>query len=147
MSEHMIRFRGGWEWHDLEEGAAAPRRVTLPLTWPPDRRSLVRLVRSFHAPRLELGRETLALQMEAVEGLKSVWLNGREIARPIPGTSKLNLLLDVPLPARNLLVLEVEPSLPSELHQADSLWGTIALVIRSHADDPLEGLRDAASQP
>ena len=94
MSEHLIRFRGGWLRLDpdaLPNLTAIPPgpRVSLPITWPEEAGSgvVVRLVRSFGVPPLDPARESLALRLADVGGLVSAHLNGREIARPAPGTT------------------------------------------------------------
>jgi hypothetical protein len=122
MSEHLIRLRGGWEWH--EPGADPSRRVTLPMTWPAGLSGRVRLVRSFHRPPFDPARETLAIGLESVAGLVLVRLNDRELAWPDAGVTALRLPLDDPLPPRNVLELEVEPPVVGV-----EPWGTIALVI------------------
>jgi hypothetical protein len=126
MSEHFIRLRGGWEWHE-PGGGSADRRVTLPMIWPSRLTARVRLVRSFQRPPLDPAREALALRLESVAGLVAAWLNDHELARPDPGTTTLRLPLDAPLPSRNVLVLEVDP--PPHDPAADEPWGEIALVI------------------
>ena len=122
MSEHLIRLRGGWEFHMGE----SVRRLALPLTWPPGLVSRVRLVRPFNRPPIDLQSERLGLRLDDVRGLLAVRLNGRELARPAPGTSMLELPLDEPLPARNVLELDVAPETTVE----PAAWGRIALVIR-----------------
>jgi hypothetical protein len=128
MPEHLIRLRGGWEWRD--PGAASARRVALPMTWPAGLTAHVRLVRSFQRPTIDPAREALALRLESVSGLVAVWLNGRELARPDAGTTALCLPLDDPMPPRNVLVLEVDPTTPGRAGADPEPWGEIALVIR-----------------
>ena len=88
MPEHVIRFRGGWEWLDrgpdsATEAVGTPGDAPAHLarrTMPTGR---VRLVRTFKGRRSTPSRETpLFLRLESVEGLKAVWLNDRELARP-----------------------------------------------------------------
>jgi hypothetical protein len=128
MPEHLIRLRGGWLWQppQAEARSVAGCRVTLPLTWPAGHAGRIRLVRSFGPPPLDPDRETLALRLEQVGGLVSVRLNDREIARPTPGTTALEIPLPSPLPRRNLLVLDVDPPGPE---RAPEPWGVVALVI------------------
>jgi len=131
MPEHLIRLRGGWVLLDpvvlppLPETSSGPR-VTLPITWPEEAGSAlaVRLVRSFGPPPLDSTRECLALRLADVGGLVSAHLNGREIARPAPGTTALEVSLPLPLPPRNRLVLDVEVA-PASTRP----WGAIALVV------------------
>jgi hypothetical protein len=122
MCDHLIRLRGGWVCQ--EPGGGSARRLTLPVTWTSGLTGRVRLLRSFQRPPFDPARESLALRLESIPGLVVVRLNGREHARPTESPGALWLSLDDPLPSRNLLELEVEPS-------ADSAepWGVIALVI------------------
>jgi hypothetical protein len=122
MSEHLIRLRGGWEWHAPGDGPA--QRVALPMIWPAGLTTHVRLLRSFQRPPLDPAREALALRLESISGLVVVRLNGRALAHPEPGVSALSLPLDDPLPPRNVLELEAGP-----LTESAEPWGTIALVI------------------
>jgi hypothetical protein len=97
------------------------------MVWPAGASRPIRLVRPFNRPPIDPARESLFLELEQVEGLASVLLNDRVLARPLPGTSWLVVSLDDPLPARNLLVLEVEPQAAGPEGLA---WGQVALVIR-----------------
>ena len=114
----------------MERESEPGRRVTLPLVRPAERTSRVLLVRPFHRPPVNYEREALILRMEGVGGLVSACLNGQEIVRPPSGTTEVSVRLDQPLPARNVLVLEVD--LPALLDTSgdESLWGIIALVIQ-----------------
>ena len=126
MRSHIIRLRGGWFWGD------GPERTALPLTWPAEVARRVRLVRPFQAPPLDPGHVSLGIQLDDVPGLTVVELNGRELARPDPGTASLWLPLapGTLLPRRNVLVLEVEPPRPAGCLLPDqSPWGAVALVI------------------
>jgi hypothetical protein len=122
MTEHLIRLRGGWEWH--APGDDPERRVTLPMIWPTGLAARVHLRRSFQRPPLDPAREALALRLESITGLVVVRLNSRELVRPGPGVSVLCLPLDDPLPPRNVLDLEIDPP-----EAGAEPWGTIALVI------------------
>jgi hypothetical protein len=131
MPEHLIRLRGGWLWHDPRAGSAddAPgssRGATLPMTRPAFPGGRVRLSRRFGIPAFDPARETLSLRLARVGGLTSAQLNGREIARPSPETTAMDVPLPDPLPRRNLLVLEVD--FPGVGPQPDA-WGMVALVI------------------
>jgi hypothetical protein len=133
MPEHLIRLRGGWLQLEPDAPADADRadpalRVTLPWTWPAGPPGGIRLVRSFGPPPFDPGSETLTLRLARVGGLVSARLNDREIARPSPGTTSLDIPLPGPLPRRNLLVLDVEPPVPGP-GQDPAPWGEIALVI------------------
>jgi hypothetical protein len=152
MSEHLIRLRGGWHWLDpgpgtggadpLVQDVATGRPVTLPIRWPADPvvAGCVHLVRSFGPPPLNPADETLVLRLADVGGLVAVRLNGREIARPAPGTTALDIPLPAVLPRRNLLILDVNPPQPDP---ARNPWGAIALVIRArtaaHPEEALGG--------
>jgi len=120
MAEHLIRLRGAWQ----REGAS-PGRIDLPTTWPAHLESPLILSRRFRRPRIDPAAESLLLRLEAVPGLRVVRLNGRDIARPAPGASSLELVPDGPLPESNQLVLEIDPTAAGQ-----GPWGTIALVIR-----------------
>jgi len=117
MPEHLIRLRGAWDW--LTE--AGPRRVDLPITWPPGLAGPLVLSRRFQRPRVDPDREALALRLGDVPGLIRARLNGDEVAGPAAGEVPLGNL-----PARNLLILEVDPAGLDE-----GPWGAIALVIRA----------------
>lgn len=120
MPEHLIRLRGAWQREGEDAG-----RIDLPTTWGPSPQGLVLLTRRFGRPRIDPTGEALALRLAEVPGLRSIRLNGRVLrtSGPIPGD--LDLEFDGPLPSKNLLELEVEPSAAGE-----APWGSIALVIR-----------------
>jgi hypothetical protein len=126
MPEHLIYLRRAWEGHFGPGAAGAVRRVDLPTAWPADLPGPVRLSRAFNRPPLDPGRETLALRLGAVPGLLSVRLNGRPLATSGPAGSELPL--SDPLPPRNVLLLELDPSAAAT---AGPGWGEVALVIRS----------------
>ena len=132
MPEHLIRLRGGWRQLDPDGEAEAEavetgNRVTLPWTGQAGRAGRIRLVRSFGPPPWDPEHETLSLRLAEVGGLASARLNDREIARPTPGTTALDIPLSDPLPRRNLLVLDVDLPDPGI---SPASWGVIALVIR-----------------
>ena len=137
MPEHLIRLRGAWLALDPHDGDAGDgsagaddqgRRINLPITWPAGTHDPVRLVRSFGPPPFDPDHESLILRLEAIDGLESARLNGREIARPSPGTTRLDIPLTGPLPRRNVLILDLTPPVP---RQGPAPWGAIALVIAS----------------
>ncbi len=136
MAEHLIRLRAGWEGR---VGLGEPQRVDLPTCWPEDLREPVRLARRFGSPRVDPGCESLVLRLEQVAGLQRVWLNGQRLSGSTREPARLEIPLPVPLPPRNLLELEAEPYTGVS---EDEVWGTIALVIRTHeresnvGDDP-----------
>jgi hypothetical protein len=128
VSEHLIHLRRAWEGTFVEDGVKVVRRVDLPTTWPLESRAPFVLSRAFQRPRIEPDRERLSLRLASVSGLISVQWNGRELARPTIGTTGLELALEGPIPARNLLVLEVDPA---GISDSGTDWGTVALVIQS----------------
>ncbi|MEO6811185.1 MAG: hypothetical protein ABI353_18915 [Isosphaeraceae bacterium] len=129
MSEHLIHLRRAWEGTFVEGGAKVVRRVDLPASWPADLSTPFLLSRAFQRPPIEPDRERLLLRFASVSGLISVHWNGQELARPMIGTADLELALERPIPARNLLALEVDPA---GFNGLGIPWGTIALVIRSN---------------
>lgn len=128
MPEHLIHLRRAWEGRFVEGGAEVVRRVDLPTSWPMELSAPFLLSRSFRRPPIEPDRERLSLRLGSVLGLISIQWNGRELARPMVGTTNLELALEGPIPARNLLTLEVDPT---ESTGSEMPWGTIALVIQS----------------
>jgi hypothetical protein len=127
-SDHLIRLRAAWDYH--RAGEAHPRRLELPRRWPAGLSEPFRLTRRFHAPRIEPAREVLALQLEAVEGVTAIRLNGRVLAEPEEGTARLTIQLTEPLPPSNLLELDVDPARWSALGVDRGPWGVIALAVR-----------------
>jgi len=121
--EHLIRLRGGWELRDHEAAISEPTPLTLPIAWEPHtspRR--LGLVRKFGRPHT--GR--IQLILEAVEGLRSMTLNGESLA--FDASSDGRLVVDLPpLRERNVLTLDVEIDAPSSDPSAP--WGSIALSI------------------
>jgi hypothetical protein len=128
--EHLIRLRAAWERWEPGMGDELPRRVDLPASWPPGSIRPFRLRRQFHAPPVDPDRETLALRLENVDGLKAVWLNAALIERPATETRSLELDLPLPLPRLNVLELEVDPAGWAETLLNSTAWGSIALVVR-----------------
>jgi hypothetical protein len=90
------------------------------------------MTRRFGRPPLDHDRQVLLLDMNQVEGLLSLVLNGRTIGRIAPATCSYEIELS-DLAERNVLVVEIElPEaglIPAE-HQKE--WGVIALVVRSN---------------
>jgi hypothetical protein len=123
MPEHAIQLRRAWEIPPT--GGDAPARVDLPIVW--DDPALVppRLARNFRRPPLEAGRDRLVVRLDAVPGLRAVWLNDRELARPGPAADRIEVPLDAAAPGRNRLVLEIDP----DGIEPGADWGRIALVI------------------
>ncbi len=119
MPDHPIRLRGGWE---LLPPDAPPSRVTLPITWPADTPRRFQLVRQFGRPPLAVN-ERIAFRFEDVPGLISAHLNGIPLdIGDVPGGS---IPLVEPLPARNVLILDVDRDAVLPVHP----WGTIALMV------------------
>ena len=136
MGEHLIRFRGGWEWIDLGGDPGAPRRVSLPLDGPPRGTSRVVLTRRFNRPPIDPRLESLALRLEGIPGLLETRLNGRPMALPPGGTLEIGLTWSELRATGNVLALEVDPSTAGD-EQVRHPWGMIALVIRQ--PDPPRG--------
>lgn len=130
MPEHSIRLRGGWEWHEGSGPSATRQRLTLPGLLPTAESDHIRLVRAFGCPALDHARERLVLRLGDVPGLLIAWLNDRELARPAEGCATLEIGLDLPLPARNVLLLDVNPSAQNAGGRR-SAWGNIAIVVVS----------------
>ena len=85
------------------------------------------------AARPWISATVLLLFLEQVPGIHSIRLNDQEIPDVSPETSSYQIPLDG-LPARNVLVLEVESPLAQAEPDADpetSDWGCIALVIQT----------------
>ena len=137
MPDHRIRLRGGWE--SCPVGAPAEsERLTLPTRWGSEPSRRLRLTRRFGSPPLRPGRQVLLLILEKVPGVHSIRLNEQEIPHVSPECSSYEIVLD-DLPARNVLVLEVEPPTAQEATDArapdgSSDWGCIALVIQTHPE-------------
>jgi hypothetical protein len=133
--EHLIRLRVAWERLEPEESAEVrPRRVDLPIIWPPGSTRPFRLRRRFHTPPVDTDSETVALRFENVEGLKAVWLNATLIESPKPGTHAIEIDLPLPLPRNNLVELEVDPAGWGEALMEPKMWGSIALVVRERGE-------------
>jgi hypothetical protein len=125
MSHHSIAFRRAWA---LRQVGAEPRQVELPgLLEPGD--AILELVRAFHRPRIELDAELLQLRLARVPGLLAVRLNGQGLGLP-DAREPIEIPLEpLDLPWRNVLELEVAPSLLPRPG-----WGEIALRIRTRPD-------------
>jgi hypothetical protein len=143
--DHRIRLRGGWESSPV--GAPAnSERLTLPTRWDSEQPGRLRLTRRFGCPPRAPGRQFLLLILERVPGVHSIRLNEHEIPDVSPDHSNYEIPLD-DLPPRNVLVLEVDPSMAHERADAreapaggqgpegSSDWGWIALVIQSPPED------------
>jgi hypothetical protein len=130
MAEHLIRLRGGWEWTDLDAPLSPPGRIILPATRPWGRARRIRLCRRFGRPPIDARTETLFLRLDKVSGLESITINDALIAAPrTAGPFELPL---ADSPERNVLILELSlPAAESPGQEADSVWGEIALVVRS----------------
>lgn len=129
MSEHRIRLRAAWQWRPRDQEDEAPRRIDLPASWTVVGSGPMLLTRRFRRPPLETGRERARLLLEDVPGLRSVRLNGVELARPAAGTAALTLDLEGHLLPSNELVLEVDPVGWTAPGANAGPWGAIALVI------------------
>jgi hypothetical protein len=126
--EHRIRLRGGWESRPAISSESELKRLTLPVRWGlRDPRRMI-LTRRFGRPRLEPGSRVL-LQMEQVEGVVGLSLNGESIFPVLPETTRYEIELPA-LAERNVLVLEIDRREPaSEITGAAGEWGEIALIV------------------
>ena len=125
MPEHRIRLRGAWELVLPGVSGDSSRRWSLPAGWPEGLQGPVRLIRRFGPPTIDVVGETISLELREVPGLTRLDLNGKRLADPPDGVVDWVVPLVAPLPARNLLMLEVD------LDQVDPTreWGAIALLI------------------
>jgi len=133
MPIHLIRLRKAWECEDLTSSMVRHQRLDLPLSDPSEilLPARVRLTRTFAAPRLIAGRESLSIRLERVAGLGSILLNGQSVPVPEPLPDSFEFAVVDPQ-TRNRLVLEVDfdrNQLQSSPETAE--WGRIALVISS----------------
>ncbi len=130
MKEHRIRFRGGWECQSVETADSALEKVTLPVRWAPQVSRRLRLSRRFGRPNLDAARQCLLLELDRVEGIQSLRLNGETLAAVSPARSSYEIVLGELLD-RNLLVLEIDTKgLSGDAAGQGPDWGHIALVIR-----------------
>jgi hypothetical protein len=138
VDEHRIRLRGGWECQFLDVAGEVPERVTLPIRWPRHISGRVRLSRRFGRPHLDAARQIVLLELDRVEGIESLFLNGEVLAVTDPARSSYEIALGELL-ERNLLVLEIETAgAGGKSASDDGDWGQIALVIRRI--EPVAGL-------
>lgn len=128
MAEHRIRLRAAWDLAPAPGGPPGPaRRVDLPAPWPGDAGPTALLRRGFGRPRLDPGRESARLELADVPGLVAVVVNGRRV-EPGPGEGVLSVPLPDPLPARNVVELEVDLAGLDPAARARP-WGSIAVVV------------------
>ena len=105
--------------------------MTLPVRWAPEVAGRLRLARRFGRPRVDAARQCLLLELDRVQGMQTLLLNGEILAAASPARSSYEIPLGELL-ERNLLVLEVEMSESgAESAGRDLDWGHVALVIRS----------------
>jgi hypothetical protein len=132
VTEHRIRLRGGWTCRAAGSPECEDRRLVLPVRWSCDLPRRLVLTRRFGRPPLDQDRLVILLQMDQVEGILSLVLNGRPIA--LTGGAPCRYEIELPdLAERNVLALEVEvpeaEPIPAEQRKE---WGVIALAIRSN---------------
>jgi hypothetical protein len=127
MSEHRIRFRGGWESSTIEGGLDVAQRLSLPVDWPSGVVGTVRLIRRFGCPPIDRFG-SVRLEFRAVPGLRAVQLNGDDIGRPPADVFDWSVPLARLLAARNVLMLDVDLASVSPADFPGG-WGSIALVI------------------
>ena len=131
MTEHRIQLRGGWGYRAAGSPASEDRRLDLPVLWGSESPRRLVLTRRFGRPPLDHGRQLLLLQMDHVEGIRSLFLNGQPIA---PMAAAIGCYeLELPdLAERNVLVLEIVlPESRADLAGDRDEWGVIALVVRT----------------
>ena len=131
MDEHRIRLRGGWECRAAGSPECENRRLNLPVRWESEGPRRLVLTRRFGRPPLNQGQQVLFLQMDQVEGILSLVLNGQPIGRTAASISSYEI--EVPdLAERNVLVLEIAlPEPRPEVTGGREEWGVIALVVRT----------------
>lgn len=138
MTEHRIRLRGGWECRAAGSPEIDAKRLSLPVRWAHDEPRRLILTRRFGRPALDPLRQVLLLQMDQVQGILSLLLNGQRVA--LTSAEFTNYEIELPnLPERNLLTVELDASAcGSRPGGADREWGMISLVIRTSdsADKP-----------
>jgi hypothetical protein len=128
MDEHRIRLRAAWVLDPgPDPGEGRPRRVDLPIAWHEDAGPRARLRRGFGRPRLDPDRESARLELAEVPGLLAVRINGAD-AGPIGGAGPLSVPLPDPLPARNVVELEVDLAGLGPAARARA-WGQVAVVV------------------
>ncbi|CAN5889553.1 hypothetical protein BH23PLA1_BH23PLA1_25890 [soil metagenome] len=133
MPEHLIRLRGAWQCHSLNDPDAPPRRLDLPTSWLDFPSGRLRLTRRFQGPAIDLDWERIVLRLADVPGLLSVRLNDREIT-PVArsfGSEVVDLAIKVAPRASHLLALEVDLG-----GAGVERWGSIALVVLSEPQPP-----------
>ena len=129
VTDHRIRFRGGWELIDLDQPGASPVRVTLPLRSEVSPRRRIRLARKFGRPPVDDRTESIWLSLDHMPGLRSASLNGWLLELTLPLVGRVEV--PVELPDRSELVLEAD--LP-----ASPAWGEVALLIRRNVTSSSE---------
>jgi hypothetical protein len=132
MSDHQIKFRGGWE-VDFGDGKVATR-LTLPTSWPTGLHGSIRLVRRFGRPPVREIGETYRIELLCVPGLISVKLNGRELMDDAMATNPI-FPLPEPLLDRNILELELDLAAANRISPAEE-WGAISLRIIEKVGNP-----------
>ena len=129
MNEHRIRLRGGWGLRPAIAPQSDQVRLALPIRWGLRSTGRVILTRRFGRPPLEPGDRVL-LQMDQVQGVVALSLNGQSIFPVLPEITRYEIELPA-LAEKNVLVLELE--MPEPVGKIDSPgdeWGMIALVVR-----------------
>ena len=129
MTEHRIRLRVAWDCHRSIGDEGTSSRLDLPIVWAEESSFPIQLVRRFGRPPFDPARESVALELRSVNGLRQVKLNGLEIANGsslLAPSEMISIVLPSILLPRNAILLEVfEPSSDARLLP----WGEIALVI------------------
>jgi len=128
VSEHAIRLRAGWEALDLDDAAAEPFRLDLPVDWRVYEARFGRLPRRLQLSR-RFGRPLSGapnyraiVHLGAAEGVVSLAINGVAIPWTTDGPGRLRAELPA-LQPRNLLMVEIEPTGPTP-----TAWGDARIV-------------------
>lgn len=128
MSEHAIRLRAGWEALDLDDAAAEPFRLNLPVDWRayearfgriPTR---IQLSRRFGRPLAGAPNYRAIVHLDTAEGVVALAFNGVTIPWTTDGPGRLRAELPA-LQPRNLLMVEIEPTGPTP-----TAWGDASIV-------------------
>jgi hypothetical protein len=128
MSEHRIRFRGGWLALPIEGTPDLAGPLDLPVAWPEGVVGSVRLIRRFGRPPIDPAAISARIEFLAVPGLRSVQLNGVDLGRPPADVFDWSVPLTDSLSVRNVLTLDVVIGRYSTA-ELPAGWGAIALVL------------------
>jgi len=135
MSDHRIRFRGGWEFSRPGTEPDRIRNFRLPVIWTLEQSGTIRLTRHFGQPPIDPQTESAWLEFERVPDLQKADLNGFDLG-PIPSDIiDWSLPIDGLLQPRNLLTLDLIAR-STVMREEGEAWGSIALVIKPRDRSP-----------